>query len=72
MRASKIVRFAYAAVALCAVVGVKVCVGAASAEVWYVPGWNRTTETNGLAYTSCTNVFKGKVCAFWGWDGDRS
>ena len=44
----------------------------ASAEVWYVPGWNRTTETNGLAYTSCTNVFKGKVCAFWGWDGDRS
>ena len=46
-------------------------VAAASAEVWYVPGWNRTTETNGLAYTSCTNVFKGKVCAFWGWDGDR-
>ena len=34
---------------------------AAAAEVWYVPGWNRTTETNGLAYTSCTNVFKGKV-----------
>ena len=22
---------------------------AAQAEVWYVPGWNRTTETNGLA-----------------------
>lgn len=47
-------------------------VAATSAEVWYVPGWNRTAETNGLAYTSCTNVFKGNVCAFWGWDGDRS
>ena len=45
---------------------------AASADVWYVPGWNRTTETNGLAYTSCKEVFKDKVCAFWGWDGDRS
>ena len=44
---------------------------AAQAEVWYVPGWNRTTETNGLAYTSCTNVFKNAKCAFWGWDGDR-
>jgi len=43
----------------------------AAAEVWYVPGWNRTTETNGLAYTSCTNVFAGSVCVFRGWDGDR-
>ena len=46
-------------------------VAAASAEVWYVPGWNRTTETNGLAYASCMNVFNGKACVFWGWDGDR-
>lgn len=46
-------------------------VAAASADVWYVPGWNRTTETNGLAYTSCKEVFKDNVCAFWGWDGDR-
>jgi pimeloyl-ACP methyl ester carboxylesterase len=43
----------------------------AQAEVWYVPGWNRTAETNGLAYTSCTNVFAGAKCRFWGWDGDR-
>lgn len=45
---------------------------AARAEVWYVPGWNRTTETNGLAYASCTNTFKDEACAFWGWDGDRN
>ena len=45
---------------------------AARAEVWYVPGWNRTTETNGLAHTACSNTFKGEVCAFWGWDGNRS
>ena len=40
-------------------------------EVWYIPGWNRTTETSGLAYTSCTNVFKDSQCRFWRWDGDH-
>ena len=45
---------------------------AARGEVWYVPGWNRTAETNGLAYASCTNVFKDAQCRFWQWDGDRS
>ena len=37
----------------------------AHAEVWYVPGWNRTAERDGLAYTSCTNVFKGNVSNAW-------
>ena len=41
-------------------------------EVWYVPGWMRTSERDDLAYTSCTNVFKGAQCRFWGWDGDRT
>ena len=41
------------------------------AEVWYIPGWNRTTERDGLAYTSCTNVFKDAKCRFWQWDGDH-
>lgn len=45
--------------------------GMVCGEVWYVPGWNRTTETNGLAYASCTNVFADAVCVFKGWDGDR-
>ena len=45
---------------------------AAYAEVWYVPGWNRTAERDGLAYASCTNVFNGAQCRFWQWDGDRS
>ena len=45
---------------------------AAYGEVWYVPGWNRTAERDGLAYASCTNVFNGAQCRFWQWDGDRS
>ncbi len=40
-------------------------------EVWYVPGWMRTAEMEGLAYTSCTNVYSNSVCRFRGWDGDR-
>jgi len=40
-------------------------------EVWYIPGWNRTTETNGLAYASCVKVFNDSHCTFKGWDGDR-
>lgn len=40
-------------------------------EVWYIPGWKRTTERDGLAYTSCTNVFKETQCRFWQWDGDH-
>ena len=43
----------------------------AVAEVWYVPGWNRTAETNGLAYACCTNVFKDADCRFWGWQGNE-
>ena len=43
-----------------------------AAEVWYIPGWNRTTETNGLAYASCTNVFSSANCSFKSWDGDGS
>ena len=35
---------------------------AARAEVWYVPGWNRTTETNGLAYTACSNRSRNSDC----------
>lgn len=48
-----------------------VLAGAARGEVWYVPGWNRTTETNGLAFTSCTNVFVDSTCVFRGWDGNH-
>lgn len=37
---------------------VSACLAAAtSAEVWYIPGWNRTQEVDGLAYDRCTNVF---------------
>lgn len=43
----------------------------ASAEVWYIPGWNRTQEIDGLAYERCTNVFAGATCRFHIWDGDR-
>lgn len=44
---------------------------AVAAEVWYVPGWNRTAETNGLAFARCTNTYANATCRFWGWDGDR-
>lgn len=43
---------------------------ARAAEVWYVPGWMRTADTNGMAYASCTNVFRDTTCRFSGWDGD--
>ena len=43
---------------------------ARAAEVWYVPGWMRTADTNGMAYASCTNVYSGETCRFRGWDGD--
>ena len=51
---------------------VSVAVSGAYGDVWYIPGWNRTTERDGLAYTSCTNVFKDAQCRFWQWDGDHS
>lgn len=41
-----------------------------AAEVWYVPGWMRTADTNGMAYASCTNVYRDATCRFRGWDGD--
>ena len=41
-----------------------------AAEVWYVPGWMRTADTNGMAYASCTNVYAASSCRFRGWDGD--
>ena len=44
----------------------------AEAEVWYVPGWLRTEERDGLAFASCTNVFRGAQCRFWQWDGNHS
>ena len=43
---------------------------ARAAEVWYIPGWMRTADTNGLAYASCTNVYRAATCRFRGWDGD--
>ena len=48
-----------------------VVASASYCEVWYVPGWNRTAEREGLAFTSCTNVFKDAQCRFWQWDGDH-
>lgn len=53
------------------VVMIAVAVSSAYGEVWYIPGWKRTTERDGLAYTSCTNVFKDAQCRFWQWDGDH-
>ena len=44
--------------------------GVSAAEVWYVPGWMRTADTNGNAYASCTNTYAQTVCRFRGWDGD--
>lgn len=43
----------------------------ARAEVWYIPGWMRTQEPEGGAWTSFTNVFSSSECAFWKWDGDH-
>ena len=43
----------------------------AFAEAWYVPGWLRTQEPEGGAWTSFTNVFSSSECAFWRWDGDE-
>lgn len=40
------------------------------ATVWYVPGWNRTAETDGPAFAACTNAYASEQCAFYGWDGD--
>lgn len=45
-------------------------VSACAGEVWYIPGWMRTADTNGMAYASCTNVFAESVCRFKGWNGD--
>lgn len=44
--------------------------GSSAAEVWYIPGWMRTADTNGLAYASCTNVYAGATCRFRSWEGD--
>lgn len=44
---------------------------AAAAETWYVPGWNRTQEVDGLAFERCTNVFAAATCRFHFWDGNR-
>lgn len=43
----------------------------AMADVWYIPGWNRTQEVDGLAYDRCTNVFADATCRFYTWDGNR-
>ncbi len=40
------------------------------ADVWYVPGWNRTAAPDDLAYPACTNMFGDARCAFKAWDGD--
>lgn len=42
----------------------------AFAEAWYVPGWMRTQEPEGGAWTSFTNVYSSSECVFWRWDGD--
>lgn len=47
--------------------------GAVMADVWYVPGWNRTddAERTGAAFAACTNLFDDARCVFWQWDGER-
>ena len=55
--------------ALVAVLGLAAC--ASAAEVWYIPGWNRTQEVDGLAYDRCPNVFATAPCRFHIWDGNR-
>lgn len=40
-------------------------------ETWYVPGWMRTSEPDGLAWNSFTNVFSTTENRFRKWDGDR-
>ena len=55
--------------ALVAVLGL--AASASAAEVWYIPGWNRTQEVDGLAYDRCTNVFANATCRFHIWDGNR-
>lgn len=44
----------------------------ARAEVWYLPGWMRTGESEGGgAWEAFTEVFAGQECVFKAWDGDR-
>ncbi len=40
------------------------------ASVWYLPGWNRATVADDLAYPACTNFFGAANCTFEAWDGD--
>lgn len=53
------------------VAAVSLAASASAAEVWYIPGWNRTQEVDGLAYDRCTNVFANATCRFHIWDGNR-
>lgn len=45
--------------------------GGVRGEAWYVPGWMRTQEPEGGAWTSFTNALGTAETRFWSWDGDH-
>lgn len=67
---SRLILFSLASAVAVSPVRGDVAFPTARADVWYVPGWNRSSEPDAFAYPACTNVFGDAQCAFKAWEGN--